>query len=232
METIRKSAKVKDNRIIAPEYIRREEEKKGANDAKIEVDVTIKSENEAIGNEEGLQKLKAVGFTEIVDLNEEFKLSFIEKYEEEDAKRQVKEYLTFDPPRQVGFYMAVAVYVPHKDKKFYLNPVSGKRSCIIAPDSYGAHEKFTNCVGLVIDKGPECHTGWRFEEHWLRSFLRIFFNKWMKPNKKVPWCKVGDWIIFPRNQGTQINYRGVAVQLIKDEDMYSVIEDPRYVTRD
>lgn len=47
-----------------------------------------------------------------------------------------------------------------------------------------------------------------------------------------PWCKVGDWIVIPRNEGTQVNYRGIPMQFIPDDKVLAIIEDPTHVTRD
>jgi co-chaperonin GroES (HSP10) len=57
------------------------------------------------------------------------------------------------------------------------------------------------------------------------------FGKWMAPSKLVPWCKVGDWVVFDRNAGPQINYRGVPVTIIEDKNIRAVVECPTYVSR-
>ena len=55
-----------------------------------------------------------------------------------------------------------------------------------------------------------------------------FFDK----SRIKPWCKVGDWIVIPRNEGTQVNYRGIPMQFIPDDRVLAIIEDPTHVTRD
>jgi hypothetical protein len=51
-------------------------------------------------------------------------------------------------------------------------------------------------------------------------------------NRVKPWCKIGDWVVIPRNEGTQINYRGIPMQIIPDDRPLAIIPDPTYVTRD
>lgn len=161
---------------------------------------------------------------------DKFKLSYIEDYEEEEAKKLIEECLGFEPIRTCGFNMAVKVYVRPQDVRQVVRS-DGSVVSLYLPDEARAHDKFVNCVGLVISQGPLCYIGDFFQEHWAKRLVRKFFGDFMKPSKLVPWCKVGDWVVFDRNAGPQVNYRGVPVTLIHDKHVRSVVPDPTYVTR-
>ncbi len=161
-----------------------------------------------------------------------FKLSFIEEYEEEEAKVQVEKHLGFEPPRMSGIHMAVKVYVRGEEVQYYVDPRTGIETAIAIPDEVRAEDKYRSCVALVVSQGPDCYKGKMFEESNFMKTIRLFFGKWMKPSKKVPWCKVGDWVMIPRNEGTQINYRDVPMQMIRDVCIYGTVEDPEFVRRD
>ncbi len=146
-------------------------------------------------------------------------LSFIEPHEEEEAKALVEKHLGFEPIKAAGNRMAVKIHVREEDVRQIKNkdgtPMlgqDGKPVFIAVPDSFRAQDQFKNCAALVIYLGPECYT----EE---------------KYKKLGPLCKVGDWILIPRNEGTQVNFRGIPVQLLPADRVLSVIEDPNYVTR-
>jgi hypothetical protein len=152
---------------------------------------------------------------------DKYRLSYIEDYEEDEARKQIEELLGFEAPRVCGFHMAVKIYVRP-------DQIEGG---IYIPDMVTANDRFRNCTALVIAKGSECYSSGRFTESLTKKILRVFFSKWMPPVKK-PWCKVGDWIVFPRNEGPQINYRGIPMQIIPDDKCYMIIQDPTHVTRD
>jgi hypothetical protein len=42
---------------------------------------------------------------------------------------------------------------------------------------------------------------------------------------------VGDWVIFDRNAGPQINYRGLPVTIIEDKNIHGIVPRPEYVSR-
>ena len=54
----------------------------------------------------------------------------------------------------------------------------------------------------------------------------------MKPVKKKPWCRIGDWVMFPRHEGQLCNYRGLPMMMLPDVKIYTPIEHPDFVTRD
>lgn len=147
-------------------------------------------------------------------------MSFIETHEEQEARDFIEKHLGFPPPRMAGYHMAVKIYVREEDvhqlKDEEGNPIlgaDGKPMYIALPGTVTAHDKWRSCTALVVSMGPEAYKGERFKE-------------------SGPWCKVGDWVVIPRNEGTQVNYRGIPMQFIPDDRVLAIIEDPTYVTRD
>lgn len=147
-------------------------------------------------------------------------LSFIDPQEEQEAKSIIAKHLGFEPPRMAGYHMAVKIYIRAEDVHVMTDETGepiigddGKAKYIALPDMVTAHDKFRNCTALVVSMGPDCYTGDRFKD-------------------SGPWCKVGDWVVIPRNEGTQVNYRGIPMQFIPDDRVLAIVEDPSYVTRD
>jgi hypothetical protein len=169
---------------------------------------------------------------EVKETSNKFKLSFIEDYEVEKAKKLIEEHLGFEAPRVTGPFMAVKIYVRSNELKSFIDPVTKEKKTFVLPDSSRVNDKFTNCVALVLSQGPECYKGKRFEENWAIRFLRIFFNRWMPAKTKMPWSRVGDWVVIPRHEGIQVNYRGIPMQYIYDDRVMGIVEDPEHVKRD
>lgn len=100
-----------------------------------------------------------------------------------------------------GYYVALRLWVPGETFK-----TSGGVE-LYMPDSLRDERKFTSAVALVCALGPDAYNGERFE-------------------RTGPWCKVGDWVIFPRYEGNAMSYRGVPMVLIPDDRIIAVISDP------
>lgn len=164
------------------------------------------------------------------DLINKFKLSYIEEYEEQEAKRQIEDALGFEPLRVTGWQIAVKVFERPEDFHEFVTE-TGERKVIYLPDTLTSHDKFINPVGLVINMGPDCYKGPAFQGPMYLRILRKFFGRWMKPDTFVPWCKVGDWVIFHRNAGPQIKYRDHPVTIIEDKHILSVVACPSYVQK-
>lgn len=138
-------------------------------------------------------------------------LSFIEEHEEAEAIRQIEELLGFERPRVTGYHICVKIYVRDEDiGKLY--DKDGKETLLYAPAQVSAHDKFRNCSALVLSIGNIAYKHEKF--------------------MGIPWCKVGDWVMIARNGGPQVNYRGIPVTTLPDDNIYMVLEDPRHVTRD
>lgn len=152
-------------------------------------------------------------------------LGFVQENEVQIAKKRIKECLGFDPPNMVGWSMAVVIY----EQKHAV--IDGRKTNLWLGEISTNEEKYRNCVGLVVSQGNECYLGKRFREHLLIRLMRKVFGKYMKPCIKKPWCRVGDWIIFPRHEGQLVNYRGVPLMMLPDIKFWSVVENPEYVSR-
>lgn len=142
---------------------------------------------------------------------DKFRFSYIEEYEEEEAIRQVEEALGFPRMRPPGYMMAVKVYVRPEDIHEFVKE-DGTKGFIALPESVSGREKWSSCVALVLAQGPDAYAHPKFNGY--------------------KWCKIGDWIVFPRNAGTQVNYRGIPIQYIPDDTVLDIVADPSWVTRD
>ena len=137
--------------------------------------------------------------------------SFIEDFEEDEAKQFIEEELGFPPMKAFSKELVVKIFVRSEELSTF-KTTEGKTISIVLPEIYLANDKYTNFTALVLDVAKDCYTGEEYKE-------------------SGPWCKVGDWIVIPRNVGTQKDYRGVTVQVIPEHAVYCVVEDPNYVER-
>jgi len=147
------------------------------------------------------------------------KTSYIEDHEEEEAKRFVQEKIDkefgeyCELPRACGCQVVVWMYVRPQDISSFTDEHGNKKS-IILPEAVTRMDKWSSCVGLVIGIGPSAYEG-----------KEVF-------EKNGPFVKVGDWVVFPRHEGLQLNYRGFPIQVFYDDRALLVVKDPTYVTRD
>lgn len=135
-------------------------------------------------------------------------LSYIETHEEKEAVDLIQSYLGFEPPHVCGWYLGVVLYIPEKAVN-----ADGTESIIHKAEVTQHLDRFRTCVGLVVYQGPECYKGDRYKH-------------------SGPWCKIGDWVVIPRAEGLQINYRGRSMHLLPDDKVLAVVPDPKFVTRD
>jgi hypothetical protein len=105
----------------------------------------------------------------------------------------------------------VKVYIrPEEISRFKTD--DGRIVSLHAPLVYLANDRYSNFTALVLSVGEDCYKGDEYKE-------------------SGPWCKPGDWVIIPRNEGNQYEYRDVTIQAIPEQAIYDVIEDPSYVER-
>jgi len=140
------------------------------------------------------------------------RLSYINEDEIDDAIKIVEESLGFEMPRVCRFWLAVKIYVRPEEISTFVND-AGETKSLYIPKSATANDKFTNAVGLVIGMGPTA-----------------FADKEKFPHGKD--CEIGDWIVFPRYDGSNANYKGVPIKFIYDEHCICVVADPTDIQRD
>ena len=79
---------------------------------------------------------------------------------------------------------------------------------IILTDSNKDSQTYLNSVGQIIAMGAECYT-----------------------DRKKPWCKVGDWVIFGRYAGARVSVQNVKMVLLNDDEIIATLESPDVVTQ-
>jgi len=79
---------------------------------------------------------------------------------------------------------------------------------IILTDSSKNDQSYLNSVGQIIAMGDECYS-----------------------DRKKPWCKVGDWVIFGRYAGARISVQKVKMVLLNDDEIIATLESPDVVTQ-
>lgn len=156
----------------------------------------------------------------MLDWREVSKLSYIEDHEVEEATRFIEESLGFKLPTVFWNNMIVKLHVRPEDiyepKDKSGNPIigeSGKPIKIALPPGVRSSEKFKTAVGLVLAQGPLCYKEDKYKD-------------------EGPPCRVGDWIVLPRNdKATQVNYLGVPMMVIRCDRVYQIVKGPSEVVR-
>lgn len=142
--------------------------------------------------------------------------SYIEEHEEAEAIQVVTEQFKAltgkaELPRPCGYKLAVKIYIRPEELKTITDD-TGKQVTLYLPDRSRQSDKWMNCVGLVCGVGPGAYTGKNADGT----------DKY----PEGPWCKVGDWIIFPRHESQVFMWRGVAMMNINDDAVQQVVDDP------
>lgn len=135
--------------------------------------------------------------------------SYIEDQEELQAKEYIQTQLGFNPIATINNQIAVKIYL-RPEEISTVQTDDGRTISIYMPPTINAADRFRSCVALVISIGEECYRDEKYSE-------------------SGPYCKVGDWIMIPRNVGLQVNFRGVPVQLVPEDAVYCVISDPTHI---
>src|SRR6266850_3209997 len=139
--------------------------------------------------------------------------SFIEPYEEQLAKELIAKELGFEPPKPAGYHMLIKLYIRPEELKTIIRD-DGTEAKIYLGDAQRMEDQYRTCVALVVAQGPEC-----YQESGTKKFPH------------GPWCKVGDWIVFPRHEGTRFVYKGVPMFFIPDDRIFGTVFDPQDVVR-
>lgn len=90
--------------------------------------------------------------------------------------------------------------------------IRNKVGSIYLPDQAVQTDKeYSAMVGLVIQLGPDAFKGDQFPSG--------------------PYCKVGDWVMFPRGASFQFKYEHEPLLIVEDVKIKMVITDPSKVSR-
>lgn len=136
-----------------------------------------------------------------------------ELYYSPEIKEKITKELGFCPTEIIppsGFRVLLKIFT--RDEVALLP--DGTKSSILLADVSKDLDKFTSCVGLVISMNPGCY---KDEERY----------KLTGPN-----CELGDWVIYPRNNGVQSVYRGHPVVDIFEDFIIRRVPSPLEVRRD
>ena len=79
---------------------------------------------------------------------------------------------------------------------------------IILTETNKDSQSYLNSVGQIIAMGAECYS-----------------------DRKRPWCKVGDWVIFGRYAGARVSVQNVKMVLLNDDEIIATMENPEVVTQ-
>lgn len=155
-------------------------------------------------------------------------LGFVKKGDQKQVQELIKQRLGFEPMRLGGIWVKVELY--NRQNSTFVNPKTGEKTLIVVPELEHQRDKYTKCVGLVISKGPRAFREGVFEDPLSTRILRKFFGKFMKPSARKPTCEIGDWVVFPRHEGSLIGYRGVPCMIIPDDRIFGPVADPEFIT--
>lgn len=145
--------------------------------------------------------------------------SYIEEHEEAEAIKVVSDQFKeitgkAELPRPCGYKIAVKIYIRPEEIKT-IKGDDGVERTLWLPNQSRDSDKWTNCVGLVVGVGPQAYKGKNPDGT----------DKY----PEGPWCKVGDFVIFPRYESQVFMWRGVAMMNINDDVVQMVVSDPRDV---
>lgn len=79
---------------------------------------------------------------------------------------------------------------------------------IYLTDNNKEQQSYLNSVGQVIAMGPECYS-----------------------DRKTPWCKVGDWVIFGRYAGSKISVQDVKMVIINDDEILATLDSADIISQ-
>jgi len=141
-------------------------------------------------------------------------ISKIEVHEEAQAKTLVAAHFRQATGRDFelrpgGYLIAVKVYIRPEELK-EIQTDTGETVKLYLPDVARDQDKYQSVAALVMAMGPEAYKGDRYAG-------------------QEPWCKVGDWVVIPRYESFQLQYRGAVLGLLPDDKIMAVIDDPRDV---
>lgn len=118
-----------------------------------------------------------------------------------------EEIAKYDGDNPTGYQIVIRVYIPKVKEKVGSIILAG-----ISQDKLSRDNKFMNFTGLVVKLPKNAYTDPIFD-------------------RTGPYCKVGDWVMFPRAHGNTYSYNGLTTITLNEDAVLKVIDDPRSVTR-
>lgn len=76
---------------------------------------------------------------------------------------------------------------------------------IIITKNFQDDSTFLSCIGEVVKMGDACYKD------------KMFYGL-------DPWCKIGDWVLFPRHAGQRVSEKDVDYIFIEDCHVYGVFK--------
>lgn len=141
---------------------------------------------------------------------------YVLPHEEREAKELIdKQFieLTGKPfgAKVCGYLVCIKIYVrPEHIREVKVD--GGGTQKIYIPDQSRQEDRFQSVAGLVVGIGPQAYRGKNADGS--------------EKFPEGPWCRVGDWVTIPRYEAHLFSYRGVALGIIVDDKIMSIIEDP------
>lgn len=100
-----------------------------------------------------------------------------------------------------------------------VNPRPKTKGGIVLPDIVKSDMSLLNTVGRVLSIGP---LAWDAEGMHMRvkdSNMKVF----------MPWAKVGDYVMYGKNMGRRLTYKGVKLIILEDRDILMKLDSPNYL---
>lgn len=97
--------------------------------------------------------------------------------------------------------------------------VETKVGSLHLPSSFTEDVKFLTNVGRVVAMGPMCYTDPTTKPTDGKFFPHGRYG--------APWCKVGDYVVWGKHQGTKVLVKGVSFVLLQDELILMTVNDPK-----
>ena len=106
-------------------------------------------------------------------------------------------------PQPVGYRVLVAL--PEIEETY-------ENTKVLKTTTEMRNEHIMSIIGLVVDMGSQAYQDKdRFGD--------------------IPWCKIGDYVMFRANSGTRFKIDGKEYRLMNDDSVEAVVTDPRGVAR-
>lgn len=130
-------------------------------------------------------------------------LSYIEEHEAEEAISSIKNEIDFPLPKLDGDHIAVKIFIRPEELISGVRE-DGSEYKLYLPETIRAEDKYRNFCALVIAIGAACEN-----------------------------CnyRIGDFLVIPRNEGTQFSYYGMVLHFISSKKIYSIIRCPTLMTK-